>query len=398
MLKKIKDFLGLEKSMSAVLIMVIFVGMGEKLAERFLPGYIIALGGTSIIAGYLNGMDNLLSALYSYPGGYLSDRFGYKRALVFFNLFAMTGYLIVILFPTWQAVLLGAVFFISWDALSLPATMSLVSKVLPKQKRTMGVSLHSLMRRIPMALGPILGGVMIKLYGEIDGIRYSFVLALVLAVVSLALQQIFMEDEKKSKEHEAVPRSFRGVFTPELKALLISDILIRYCEQIPYAFMWIWCKNYVSPVEFGVLTAIEMTTALLVYIPVAAMADKTSKKPFVTMTFVFFTLFPITLLYSKSFIMLVFAFIIRGLKEFGEPTRKALIVDLAPEGLKAYTFGVYYLLRDILVSIAAFSSGYLWSVSPEMNLYTATAFGVIGTVYFAVYGKEIKLKNAGTGA
>ena len=384
--------------MSAVLIMVIFVGMGEKLAERFLPGYIIALGGTSIIAGYLNGIDNLLSALYSYPGGYLSDKLGYKRALVFFNMFAMTGYIIVILFPTWQAVLLGAVFFISWDALSLPATMSLVSKVLPKQKRTMGVSLHSLMRRIPMAAGPIVGGVMIKLYGEIDGIRYSFVLALAFAVVSLILQQVFMEEEKRPKEHEAVPRSFRGIFTPELKALLISDILIRYCEQIPYAFMWIWCKNYVSPVEFGVLTAIEMTTALLVYIPVAAMADKTSKKPFVTMTFVFFTLFPITLLYSKSFIMLVFAFIIRGLKEFGEPTRKALIVDLAPEGLKAYTFGVYYLLRDILVSIAAFSSGYLWSVSPEMNLYTATAFGVIGTVYFAIYGKEIKLKDAGTSA
>ncbi len=379
--------------MSAVLMMVIFVGMGEKLAERFLPGYIIALGGTSIIAGYLNGIDNLLSALYSYPGGYLSDKFGYKRALVFFNLFAMTGYLIVILFPTWQAVLLGAVFFISWDALSLPATMSLVSKVLPKEKRTMGVSLHSLMRRIPMAAGPILGGVMIKLYGEIDGIRYSFVLALAFAVMSLVLQQVFMEEEKRPEDHEAVPRSFRLVFTPELKALLISDILIRYCEQIPYAFMWIWCKNFVSPVEFGVLTAIEMATALLVYIPVAAMADKTSKKPFVTMTFVFFTLFPITLLYSKSFIMLVFAFVIRGLKEFGEPTRKALIVDLAPEGLKAYTFGVYYLLRDILVSIAAFASGYLWSVSPEANLYTATAFGVIGTVYFAIYGKEIKVNK-----
>jgi len=61
--------------------------------------------------------------------------------------------------------------------------------------------------------------------------------------------------------------------------------------------------------------------------------------------------------------------------------------------LKAYTFGVYYLLRDILVSIAAFASGYLWSVSPEANLYTATAFGVIGTVYFAIYGKEIKVNK-----
>ncbi len=53
-------------------------------------------------------MDNLLSALYSFPGGYLSDRLGYKRALAVFNLVSMAGYLIVIVFPTWQAVIVGA--------------------------------------------------------------------------------------------------------------------------------------------------------------------------------------------------------------------------------------------------------------------------------------------------
>ena len=54
--------------------------------------------------------------------------------------------------------IVGAVFFLSWTAISLPATMGLVSAVLPKNKRTMGVSMHSLVRRIPMALGPVLGG------------------------------------------------------------------------------------------------------------------------------------------------------------------------------------------------------------------------------------------------
>ena len=45
-----------------------------------------------------------------------------------------------------------------------------------------------------------------------------------------------------------------------------------------------------------------------------------------------FTLFPLVLLFSKSFGMLVVAFVLRGLKEFGEPTRKALILELSPEG------------------------------------------------------------------
>ena len=188
--EKIVDFFGLKKKHRALLAMVILVGLGEKMAERFLPIYLLALGGGILSIGFLNGMDNLLSALYSFPGGYLSDRIGYKRALVVFNLIAMFGYLIVIIFPHWLAVIIGAAFFLSWTAISLPATMSLVSRVLPQEKRTMGVSLHSLVRRIPMALGPVIGGVLIGIYGEKTGIRLAFVAAFLLGIVSLILQQV----------------------------------------------------------------------------------------------------------------------------------------------------------------------------------------------------------------
>ena len=82
-----------------MLTMVILVGLGEKMAERFLPIYILALGGSTLIVGVLNGIDNLLSALYSFPGGYIADKFGYKKALAIFNIVAIFGYLIVILFP-----------------------------------------------------------------------------------------------------------------------------------------------------------------------------------------------------------------------------------------------------------------------------------------------------------
>ena len=74
--RKIVEFFGLRRSMVAVLIMVVLVGMGEKMAERFLPIYLLALGGGTLSIGLLNGLDNLLSALYSFPGGYLSDKLG----------------------------------------------------------------------------------------------------------------------------------------------------------------------------------------------------------------------------------------------------------------------------------------------------------------------------------
>jgi MFS family permease len=399
-LNKISGFLGLQRSTLGLLGMVVLVGMGERMAERFLPIYLIALGGSVISVGLLNGMDNLLSALYAFPGGYLSDRLGTKKALLVFNLVAMFGFLIVICIPAWQAVLVGAVFFLSWSAVSLPATMSLISQVLPKNKQTMGVSMHSLVRRIPMALGPVLGGLCIAAWGETSGVRIAFGFALSLAFVAMVLQQKLITEPKPQSDTNACdltpeknPLKLLSLMSPTLKRLLVSDILVRFCEQIPYAFVVIWSMKViarpVTAVQFGLLTSIEMVTAMLVYIPVAYMADKSTKKPFVVTTFAFFTMFPLVLMFCQSFEWLVVAFILRGLKEFGEPTRKALIFDLAPDSCKAGMFGLYYLVRDIFVSVAAFGGAFLWLVSPATNFLIAFLFGVIGTLGFAMFGKDI---------
>ncbi len=380
-----------------MIMMVVFIGFGEKMAERFLPLYIIALGGSALAVASLNTMDNLLSSLYSYPGGYISDKFGYKKALIFFTLVALFGYLIVIFIPVWQSVLIGAFFFISWTAVSLPAIMSMVSKNFKKEKRVTGVTIHSFVRRIPMALGPLAGGLLITSFGDVNGIRIAFSIASVLAVISIIFVKKYMPDEKvRSPKTKGLRKTIKNIKGP-LKTLLVADTLIRFAEQIPYAFVVIWVVsiNNLTPIKFGILTTIEMVTAMIIYIPVSYFADKYTKKPFVLVTFMFFTLFPLVLIFSTTFPMLVIAFIIRGMKEFGEPTRKALIMDLAPENEKAGTFGAYYLLRDIFVSVAAFCSAFLWNISPQTNFIVAFIFGVIGCVVFFIYGKnQITLESS----
>ncbi|MFH1609020.1 MAG: MFS transporter [Candidatus Bipolaricaulota bacterium] len=400
-LARLVEFLGLRRSILGLLAMVVLVGMGEHMAEQFLPLYLIALGGGFLSVGFLNGMDNLLGALYAFPGGYISDRFGTKRALLLFNVLSMVGFLIVVLIPSWQAVLAGAVLFLSWTAISLPATMGLVARVLPKDKRTMGVSLHSLVRRVPMALGPMVGGAFIGVWGVELGVRLAFVGALAMALVAAVFQQVLIEDDRKggskreAPKAEANPRRLWREMSRELRQLLVADILVRFCEQIPYAFVVVWAVGTaaapgpVTALQFGILRSIEMATAILIYIPVAYLADRGQKKPFVVATFVFFTLFPVLLLFSRSFGMLTIAFILRGLKEFGEPTRKALIMDLAPEDRKAGMFGLYYLVRDVIVSVAAFGGAFLWTIHPEVNLLTAFGFGAAGTVWFALRGRDL---------
>ena len=395
--QKSREFLGLKRPILAMLTMVILVGMGERMADRFLPIYIMAVGGGAWAIGLLGFLDNFLGALYAFPGGYLSDRWGPRRALFFFNMLAASGFLLVILIPAWQAALFGAALFMSWTNLSMPAVMALIGDVLPKNRQVMGVSVHAMVRRIPMALGPVLAGGLIAWLGERDGVRASFAVALFLCLLAAYVQHRLMNNEDAASPvgltAEGNPLRLWQWMTPALRRLLVADILVRFCENIPYVFVVIWCMKIiaspVTAVEFGLLTAIEMTTAMLIYIPVGWLADRGGKKKYVLVTFIFFTVFPVLLLQAQSFWPLVAVFIMRGLKEFGEPTRKAMILEMAPEGRKASVFGLYYLIRDLFVSLAALVGAFLWQWGPEINLYTAFAFGMAGTVWFAWKGEDL---------
>ncbi|MBF0421971.1 MAG: MFS transporter [Magnetococcales bacterium] len=380
--------------MVGMLAMVVLVGMGERMADRFLPIYILAVGGGTMAIGLLGALENFMGALYSLPGGYLSDRFGPKRALMIFNLMAASGFLLVMLVPTWEAILVGATLFLSWSALSMPAIMGLIGDVLPKNKQVMGVSVHAMVRRIPMALGPIMGGLFIDWLGERDGIRTAFAVALILCLASIPMQmRLMVSSSAPNVTAEGNPFTLWQWMPPPLRRLLVADILIRFCEQIPYAFVVVWCmKTISSPVtasEFGFLTAIEMMTAIAIYVPVGWLADKGGKKRFVLTTFIAFTLFPLALLHAQGYGALVGVFVLRGLKEFGEPTRKAMIVDFAPEGRKAALFGLYYLIRDVFVTVAALAGGWLWQWGPQVNLYTAFFCGMVGTLWYAWKGVDL---------
>ena len=92
--------------------------------------------------------------------------------------------------------------------------------------------------------------------------------------------------------------------------MLLSDILIRFCERIPFAWVVIYAMDYVGTdaKQVGLLTTIEMLAATLCIIPASYFADKYGREPFVFVTFIMFTLFPVTLWLSGSFAMLALAF------------------------------------------------------------------------------------------
>ena len=396
---KISEFLALRRNTSLLLVALVLAGTGEKLWLGFAPKYIevLAHGVLSaaqiiFVIGIFDALQTFLGAIYAYPGGWLTDHWGQRKSLLLFSLISIAGYILVLVWQNWLALLLGSFLFLAWSALSLPATLSVIATTLKSNRHTMGVGVQSMIRRVPMMLGPLLGGWLLTRFGWTDGVRYALALCIGMSLLTLAFQWFMFEPGSQAAASQnlnsPVPAiSFPGVvktFTPALRELLVSDILIRFCERIPYAFIILWAMNHggVTAQQFGYLITFEMVTAMFCYIPVAHLADKYGRRPFVLITFVFFTLFPVTLLWAHDFKWLALAFVVRGLKEFGEPARKALIIGEAIPELRARTYGAYYLIRDCTVTSGSFLGAWLWSVSPQANFIGAAICGALGTLWF----------------
>jgi MFS family permease len=386
--RKTADFFGLKRNLVVLLIATFVIGSGEELWMRFVPKYLQALGATVFVVGLFDALRTLLGAVYAYPGGVLVDRWGHRRAFLAFNVFSIIGYSLVLLVPHWGAVIAGMFLFLSWTCFSLPATFSLVGATLAANRHSMGVGIQSVIKRLPIMVAPIAGGILIDRLGIISGVRIGLIVSIFLSAATILVQRQLREAPAPAaagRDRLTFWQSL-GEFNAPLRRLLLSDILVRFCERIPFAWVVIYAMDVigVSAKQVGILTTVEMLAATLCILPASHFADKHGREPFVLVTFVFFTLFPLTLWMSGSFAMLLFAFAIRGLKEFGDTSRKALIIGYCAPERRGQMIGAYYLVRDLLVSAAAIAGAYLWKLGPATNFLGATAFGACGTVFYLI--------------
>lgn len=381
--ERITQTLALEPNIVAVSIAMFLMGLGEHLWRRFLPKYLQLLGAPITAIGLFGTTEDFLDGVYQYPGGWIADRFGRRHALLLFVALACVGYAVFWAAPSWRYGFLGLVFVMAWTSMASPTLFAVVADSLPTERRTMGFTVQSVLRRVPIAIAPTLGGLAVAAIGLRAGMRLGLTISIALAMVTLAVAARIRIPVVIEHAPTNIVGVWRSLPSP-LRWLLASDIFIRTCAGMVDVFLVLYAINVVgvSAPQFGVLVAVQMTTAILSYFPAARLADRTGRKPFVIATFLAFSLFPLTVVASHSFHIFVLAFVVGGLRELGEPARKALIVGLAQPQLRARSIGLYYFIRSIAIAPAAFIGGLLWRISPSVPFRVAAAVGLVGTVVF----------------
>jgi len=114
---------------------------------------------------------------------------------------------------------------------------------------------------------------------------------------------------------------------------------------------------------------------------------------------VFFALFPLSLAVAPDGWGLAAAFVVYGLREIGEPARKALITSLVPRDVRAQGVGLYWGLRSVAVCWASLVGALVWVwLGPGALLYLAFAFGAAGAAVYYALAREPRAVRTGNAA
>ncbi len=423
-----RQFFALQRDVLVLSLAMFAFSLGFQMTSRYLPEYVVALGASGFVVGLFGTVGNVISAVYPYPGGAVSDRIGSRYALTVFGLLSTVGVGVWLLAPTigtielagvtvqpWIWIFVGLFLAQAWKSFGLGATFAVVKQATDPSRLAAGFASTETFRRTAFLIGPVLAAVLIGFHPEFTvSFRYVLGVAVAFGAVGTIVQHVLYDASSDTlgesvTSYEQIRQDLRDM-PEELRPLLVGDTLVRFANGMVYVFFvlvvtrvlgvglettvtagGITSTVVLSPAAlFGYLLGVEMLVALLTMAPAAKAAEYVGLKPVVAFGFAVYAVFPVVLINtpeSAPALVLVFAF--SGLRFAGLPSHKALIVGPADQDTGGRVTGTYYLLRNTVVIPSAAVGGYLWDfVSPEVAFTVAAVVGLVGTGYFLLFGEE----------
>ncbi len=410
-----RDWLGINSSTIALLGTIVLVTAATELWSPLIPEYLKAIRGRALgggraidpalllIIGCYGFYRDGLEAVNYYLGGAIAGRFNTRRALLAFNVVPLIGLGVLLAWQSTAAVFIAIPFLFAWDSIGGAATITVVGDSLPADRRTMAFSLQAIFRRLARMAAYALSGALVWYFGRVQGVRADAVIAVGLVFGALLLQYRHMRTATRDVQvTSGRPRHLFRRLPPDLRRLLAADIFARWAEGLAGPFIILFCVPLLADsadrgtaLYQSVMLNIQAATNVLMYLAIGPLASRAglAKKPYIGMTFVFFALFPVSLAIlgpTLGFAGLAVAFVVGGMREIGEPARKAMIAELVPVDVKTQATGLYWSVRSLAVMWASPVGAVLWiggdfvraGFGPILLFSVAGLAGLIGAAVF----------------
>jgi MFS family permease len=215
--------------------------------------YVEALGGKEfpMALGIIGFANFLAMAVVAFPGGYLADKYG-RRWLITTMTFGLAfSYVFFAFAPSWHFILIGMII----QGLCLiyqPALFAMVQDSLPPERRGVGSSLIQMIHGTFNTPGPIIGGLLLLVFGLITGMRIVYVFVMILFILA-AVWRLRLKETVVNTE----PIRFRYFISSYPQAF--RECCINVWKTVPRSVLWLFTVQIMlmfANAQFNVINAI----------------------------------------------------------------------------------------------------------------------------------------------
>ncbi|MBS7631272.1 MFS transporter [Candidatus Bathyarchaeota archaeon] len=431
------------KGNALVLTLTETIGQGVLfLTSPFWSLYLLEMGASLPLVGLLVSIPGFIRILLQAPVGYLTDRKGRKRLVVWGGLIASFAPFIYYFADQWVFLIPGVIVE-SFTNVVLPARQAMFAKALDQKKRaTAFATIHTLFA-VASSILPILGGYLLEKMGLVQGMKLAFLISGVVMLISSILRALYLTEDDARANSRTNGFSFISIikdfFTPvvTIKSLRIallaafmfyiaSGILTRYSvvyavdviglskvewgliaggigvigifTRIPvgrmidsilptgiltrYSVVYAVDVIGLSKVEWGLIAGGIGVIGIFTRIPVGRMIDSLGRKVSIFLSYATRPFFIIAFIGSFNFLQVLFVLMLDSV--FGyiqQPALEAFVIDVSSQGNIGRSYGALNLISSIALAISPLIGAFMWEIFGAVSaFYTAVVFTSIAAI------------------
>ena len=358
-------------------IKVTIIGMGihnwsQRLTNQYKQLYAKGLGATAVELGLLNSIGSAVSSTFSLPLGWVAEKYGVKKVMLFTLLCAFISATIYALAGNWL-ILIPAVILAGFSVRMMPLTdIIFITSSKPQQRATV-MSLSRVIWGILNIFAPMIAAVIVTTFGGInaEGIRPLYYIQLVLGIsvllfITLKLQPLPHIDQKKddlSSRRGGFIQDFRDLFEGEkgLKRWVAIRIIRQFAMSLSISFIPLWKVDVkgATPYILGIMGTASVIIMLILQIPVGRLSDRIGRKK------AYFLLRPISYLSTILLIIapkpeyLIVVGFLEGIKQVSNMPFITMHWEMVPKEKRGRWFGVEGLMNFAKIP-STILGGILW--------------------------------------